>query len=582
MRTINRKPLQLFFVFYFFTGVLFAQSFEQVGNDIIGFNGSIGYFDKANGVSISDDGKTVALGCFDCINPTDPNEVGNTSVYKWNGTSWVQLGASIWGEFSSSFYENYSGYSIDLSSDGTVLAIGAPRHYAGNYPNDGYYGKVTIYEWNGSNWVMRGNPIIGTDEEEQLGVSIELNYDGNILVAGAYNNSVTGVQTGAARVYAWTGNSWIQLGTDLYGANYDVFGIAVSISSDGNRIAVGAGQYDPVGDLTEHYGVTRVYQWSGSNWNQLGQNILGENVSDRASMVSLSGDGNSLIIGAYYNNNGGSVAGSSRIFIWNGTSWEQKGNSIDGDNSNDLSGYNVSISADGNTIATSATKNSDNGTNTGKVRVYKWNGFVWFQQGDDIDGVNAEEHLGNAIKLNNDGTKLVVGANSSSSVGVVRVYSFCTAQKPTVSVISGNELSCNTVSAESYQWLDCNNNYSIINFATNNNFIATSNGNYAVVVTDFGCKDTSDCVAISITGLEEIERYSIRFYPNPTEDILTVHSSELIIEKLTLIEVNGQVVTRQVVNDNTFILDISNVETGVYYLYITTSEGDYTHKVVKN
>ena len=63
----------------------------------------------------------------------------------------VQRGADIDGEAA----EDQSGY-VSLSSDGTVLAIGAPRNdgNSGN-PNDNR-GHVRVYKWDGSNWVQRG------------------------------------------------------------------------------------------------------------------------------------------------------------------------------------------------------------------------------------------------------------------------------------------------------------------------------------------------------------------------------------------------------------------------------------------
>lgn len=49
-----------------------------------------------------------------------------------------------------------------------------------------------------------------------------------------------------------------------------------------------------------------------------------------------------------------------------------------------------------------------------------------------------------------------------------------------------------------YHWLDCNNNFASINGETNQSYIITSSGNYAVVVNANGCNDTSVCTAVTL------------------------------------------------------------------------------------
>jgi len=74
-----------------------------------------------------------------------------------------------------------------------------------------------------------------------------------------------------------------------------------------------------------------------------------------------------------------SVLLTSSIF---GQNWNQIGNDIDGEASGDYSGEAVSFSSDGNTVAIGAVA----GNNSGHVRIYNWNGSSWTQLGQDIDG----------------------------------------------------------------------------------------------------------------------------------------------------------------------------------------------------
>ena len=105
---------------------------------------------------------------------------------------------------------------------------------------------------------------------------------------------------------------------------------------------------------------------------QLGQDIDGEAGGDLSgSAVAISADGDTVIIGAFLNDgSNGSDSGHARIFDWDGTTWTQRGNDIDGEAATDLSGEAVAISADGNAVAIGAPLNDGNGISSGHVRVF--------------------------------------------------------------------------------------------------------------------------------------------------------------------------------------------------------------------
>ena len=110
----------------------------------------------------------------------------------------------------------------------------------------------------------------------------------------------------------------------------------------------------------------------GQNWSQIGQDIDGEAANDYSgNSVSLSSDGNTVAIGAYGNDGNGTFSGHVRVYKNTGGSWSQLGNDINGEAANDYSGWSVSLSDDGNTVAIGAYGNNGNGTFSGNVRVYK-------------------------------------------------------------------------------------------------------------------------------------------------------------------------------------------------------------------
>ena len=95
--------------------------------------------------------------------------------------AWTQIGSDIDGEA----YNDRSGYSVSLSSDGSVVAIGA---YA-NDGNGGNSGHVRIYENNNGTWTQIGSDIDGEGGSDYFGWSVSLSDDGSILaIGGNYND----------------------------------------------------------------------------------------------------------------------------------------------------------------------------------------------------------------------------------------------------------------------------------------------------------------------------------------------------------------------------------------------------------
>jgi len=175
-----------------------------------------------------------------------------------------------------------------------------------------------------------------------------------------------------------------------------------------------------------------VYSWSGTTWNQLGDDIDGEAANDRSGYsVSLSGDGSRVAVGAPDNDgDGGTNAGHVRVYSWDGAKWNQLGDDIDGEAANDLSGGSVSLSDDGTRVAIGALNNGDGGTDAGHVRVYQWDGTTWNQLGADIDGEAADDLSGGSVSLSGDGSRVAIGApwndgaslDPTNNAGHVRIY----------------------------------------------------------------------------------------------------------------------------------------------------------------
>ena len=323
--------------------------------------------------------------------------------------SWNQIGQDIdgaqGGSSGASLDGDLSGRSISISSDGEIIAIGAPRHGFTSY--DIGFGHVRVYIKNGSGWTQLGQDIDGENQDDQSGYSVSISNDGYTIAIGAPYNDGNGSNSGHVRIHNYNGTSWNQLGGDIDGeANGDVSGHSVSLSSDGNTVAIGA-SHD-----------VRVYNWDSNSWNQKGNDIQEESTGDNGGVVSISSDGNTVAIGAPYNDGNGSQAGHVRIYNWNGTSWNQLGNDIDGEAAGDYSGWSVSLSSDGNTVAIGAPYQlNGNGPSSGHVRIFNWDGVSWIQLGQDIDGYPSGSMLGWSVSLSSDAEKLAIGAYDNIQTG---------------------------------------------------------------------------------------------------------------------------------------------------------------------
>ena len=165
--------------------------------------------------------------------------------------------------------------------------------------------------------------------------------------------------------------------------------------------------------------------------DQLGSDIIGEAARDESgTSVSLSSDGTVVAIGAPLNNGNGNNAGHVRVYEWNAStsSWDQKGDDIDGEAAGDRSGSSVSLSSDGTIVAIGAPFNDGTGDDAGHVRVYEWNASTssWDQQFVDIDGEAAGDSSGFSVSLSSNGTVVAIGApfndGTGDDAGNVRVY----------------------------------------------------------------------------------------------------------------------------------------------------------------
>ena len=202
------------------------------------------------------------------------------------GGGWEQRGSDLDGSAAGDWF----GFSVSLSADGTILAVGATYADGVNGVNSG---RVYVFQWISNAWQPLGSTLDGAGAYDDFGFSVALSDDGTILAVGARDNGAGGSNAGHVRVFAWADTDWTQRGNDLLGSSReDQFGNSVSLSSDGSILACGGDQ--PGNDGPGYVGV---YHWSGSAWQQQGSTLMGFSSNDDfGESVSLREMGASLLL----------------------------------------------------------------------------------------------------------------------------------------------------------------------------------------------------------------------------------------------------------------------------------------------
>lgn len=361
----------------------------------------------------------------DAINGRDS---GSIRIYEVINAVWTQIGSTIVGDN----VDDRWGFSMAMNEAGTVLAVGTPFHSISTSLND--VGLVKVYRFTGGDWAQIGSSIEGADEQE-LGFSVSLSNDGTMLAVGLPGadglepDGSDSTQSGFVNVYQNQNDAWV-LVVEIQGEQEgDRAGTTVVLNGDGTTVAMASEEHNP--DATGADTGYIVLHNCGNDgvWSKIGEKILGLVRGDRfGTAVALSEDGNIVAGGApSADPNDSSSSGQVRIFELQNGVWTQLGNSIDGEDQSDDSGEWIDMTADGSMIAIAAIRNDAEETGSvGHVRTFRNDGGTWTQVGTDVDGLDRLEDFGRSVKLSRDGRIMAAGApradNAGTSSGEARIF----------------------------------------------------------------------------------------------------------------------------------------------------------------
>ena len=133
-----------------------------------------------------------------------------------------------------------------------------------------------------------------------------------------------------------------------------------------------------------------------------------------------------------------------------------------------------------------------------------------------------------------------------------------------------------------YQWINCATGQAIAD-ADNDSLVATSNGGYAVIVTNAsGCSDTSECTIVDQVGIYFPESAFIGLYPNPTNGIVTLELPADDGAIANVFDSQGKLIMSISNAKNGEQFDLSTLSTGVYTFRVTLNNLTHIQKVVKH
>ncbi len=397
----------------------------------------------------------------------------STEVNAMNG----MLAAIGYFKASNTDADDQFGFSVALSADGTALAVGARLEDSnatgvGGDQNDNSTdssGAVYVFRFDGTDWFQQAYVKASNSEfADFFGDSVALSADGNTLAVGAFgerSNAIgvggdqtdnTAGESGAVYVFRFDGTDWSQQAyvkasnTELD----DQFGWDVSLSADGNTLAVGANREDSNatginGNQNDNSailaGAVYLYRFDGTTWSQQAY-VKASNTGQDDQFgfaVALSADGNTLAVAAINESSGATGVGGDQsdnsapnsgavyLFQFDGTDWLQLAY-VKASNTGAGDGFaaHVALNADGDTLAVGAINESSNATGingdqsdnsafaAGAVYLFRFDGTTWSQQAyakASNTGTEIRDYFGTHVALSADGNTLAVGTYNEDS-----------------------------------------------------------------------------------------------------------------------------------------------------------------------
>ena len=253
------------------------------------------------------DGSRCIIGAMDGDTPLGSNSnSGKAYIFVRSGMSWTQeaiLTANTL-QSNSSF-----GRSVSMSGNGDRVVIGANRADAGGPGGIDDSGVAYVFVRSGVIWVQEAS-LTATDAavSDGFGLPVAISSNGDRIAIGASAANISStLDAGKVYIYVRSGSIWTQeavITASDFTAN-DSFGIVLTINSNCDKIVIGTYE-DSNSTPAKVYTFTR----SGTTWTQVALNSIPYTLTISSSTLTMSKDGSRLVAGNYgpFINIGGHVS----------------------------------------------------------------------------------------------------------------------------------------------------------------------------------------------------------------------------------------------------------------------------------
>jgi predicted amidohydrolase len=269
-------------------------------------------------------------------------------------------------------------------------------------------------------WLVEDQELTASDAAAGDAFGDSVAVSGNTAVVGAsFSNDAGGINSGSAYVFVRNGSTWSQqaklTASDVTAD--DLFGRSVAVSGD--TVVVGAYRDDDGGVDS---GSAYVFVRSGNTWSQQAKLTASDGAADDLFGRSVAVSGDTVVVGSYLDDDGGVNSGSAYVFDRNGTTWNEQ-SKLTASDAAERNWFGVSVAFSGDTVVVGASLQSYYREGTGSAYVFVRNGTGWVEQAK-LSGSDADwtDYFGRSVAVFGDtalvGAPVVEGGGGSVYVFV--------------------------------------------------------------------------------------------------------------------------------------------------------------------
>ena len=340
---------------------------------------------------------------FVAASNADPITTGSGATYVFTRSG------GVWTEQqkltpSDGVFNGFFGSAIALQGDTALIgASGAEACYA--------------FVLSAGVWAEQ-QKLVASDGASFDGFGASVSMDADAAVIGAPSDDDGGISSGSAYYFLRSGGIWAEqqklLASD--GGAGDGFGGAVAV--EGGALFSGARLHDGKGS---NAGTTYRFELDAGSWIEVQSLFTGMAAGSDHIGSSVSIDGDTVVLGAYLDDDRGFNAGAAYVFVRVGGIWSLQ-EKLHASDAQDVDTFGWSVAVSGDTALVAADGADEAGVDAGAVYVFLRSGAVWTEQQKLVAGDGAAgDHFGRSLSL--EGDTAVVGAPQHGGVGAAYVFS---------------------------------------------------------------------------------------------------------------------------------------------------------------